>query len=133
MGLKSRKISDDIVLDAMRRIYSSIDEYGVELDWMGYEMDEDDNQPVFHHIISEKDGGSDDISNGAVLGRYSRHILHQLRTLDPELHDSWNDCFAVINRMQTYPSDEVWNMVMSLQAQTEQVLKADTKVLRRVK
>ena len=131
MRLKSRKISDDIVLDTMRRSYSSIDEYGVELDWMGYEMDEDENQPVYHHIISEKDGGNDDISNGAVLGRYSRHMLHQLRTLDPELYNAWNEVFAIINRIGAYPSEELWNTVMSLQVQTEQVLKSDSKVLRK--
>ena len=132
MRKKSERM-EQLVLDAMRRIYAS-DEIGdAELDWMGYELDDRENDAVYHHIVSEKDGGSNDIENGAILGRRSRHMLHILATKDPELFDSWNEVFTIINQMGTYPISEVWNMIMSLQAQTEQVLNEDAKVLRRIK
>lgn len=131
MRLKNEKM-DQIVLDAMRKIYGPEECSDVELDWMGYEID-DENDAVYHHIVSEKDGGSNDIENGAILGRRSRHMLHRLQNVDPELFNAWNDVFLIVNRMGTYPVPEVWNMIMDCQTQTEQVLKENSRVLQKVK
>ena len=130
MKSKNNKMSE-ITLDAMRRIYASDENYGVELDWMGYEMDEEDNWATYHHIVSETNGGSDDIDNGAILGYRSCQMLHQIEKIDKDLYDSWNEVFLIINKMGTYPIPEVWSMIMNLQVQSEQVLKEQTKTFQK--
>ena len=132
MGLKIDKM-EEIVLEAMRKIYNSNENYENELDWMGYEINQEDNDAVYHHIISKEDGGNDDISNGAILGRRSRHMLHQLKNIDKDLYDAWNEVFLIINQMGTYPIPEVWNMIMSLQVQTEEVLKSNKNIHQKIR
>ena len=104
------------------------------IDWMGLKITED-NKPSYHHIekaenlrkINENDDAT--MENGAYLGKRSHELLHRIETKDYELYESWNYLFSLINKMKTYPIDDVWNLVNDLK---EKTLKLDNEEVKKL-
>lgn len=124
------------ILRQMRGIYYPKDkEYK---DWMGYPIT-DNNKPSYHHIVKKeelkrlKQKTDATVKNGAYLGKRSHEKLHHIEILDEELYECWNYIFLVINRMKTYPIEDVWKMIEGLQNSSEELLHQDTKVLKKKK
>lgn len=114
-----------LVLHEMRNIYFK---KGLPyIDWMGYPITED-NRPSYHHIEKaenlkcKNESYEATIENGAYLGKRSHELLHQIELIDKDLYDSWNYIFSVINKMQTYPIDDVWNIIYNLKETSEKIL-----------
>ena len=127
---KTIKLNREI-LRQMKKIYYNGDvEY---LDWMGFKIT-DINKPSYHHIENavdlRKNDENDDatIDNGAYLGKKSHELLHKVEVIDKELYDSWNYVFSIINKMKTYPIDDVWSMVFELKDKTKKLVLEDKKV-----
>lgn len=87
---------------------------------MGYKIDEK-NTPSYHHIEKasvlkgKRESEKPTIENGAYLGEYSHSALHYIEKIAPELYDAWNSLFLQINRMNYYPTPDIWDMVFHLQ------------------
>ena len=113
------------VMKQMKEIYYPEDK--PYIDWMGYEINED-NYPTYHHIEKKEDlkrnGESIDptIENGAYLGNLSHSALHYIEQIDKELYYSWNHLFLVINKMKCYPIDDVLKMIKNLQRLSEETI-----------
>ena len=114
-----------LVLKAMRQIY-----YGdmtTRYDWMGYLITED-NKPSYHHIVKREEllrqGESIEatVENGAYLGKRSHEMLHEIELIDHDLFECWNDLFLMINRMNIFPVNHVWEMIFNLKEISEDVL-----------
>lgn len=113
------------IMKQMKEIYYPDDK--PYIDWMGYEIDED-NYPTYHHIEKREDlkrnGESIDptLENGAYLGNLSHSALHYIEQIDKELYYSWNHLFLVINKMKCYPIDDVLKMIKNLQRLSEETI-----------
>lgn len=133
--MKNKTKKTRIILEEMKKIYYPGDmSYGeFYLDWMGYELD-DQNYPSYHHIekasiLKQKNENADPtILNGAYLGEYSHTALHYIETIDSELYDAWNNLFLQINRMNCYPTNDIWKMVYHLQTLSMEVVEKAKKV-----
>lgn len=130
-GMKKSEIHR-IILQEIKSIYYPA---GIQyVDWMGYPIT-NKNKPSYHHIEKAEDlrkNHKDDtatVENGAILGKKSHEILHQLEHKDPELYECWNYLFLVINRMGIYPIDDVWEMITILRIKTQDVLYSKGKTL----
>ena len=90
------------IMKQMKEIYYPNDK--PYIDWMGYEIDED-NYPTYHHIEKREDlkkqGESIDptLENGAYLGNLSHSALHFIEGIDKELYYSWNHFKYIIHRI----------------------------------
>ena len=120
---KTVKLNNE-VLKQMKKIYYNCDkEY---IDWMGFKITEE-NKPSYHHITKKEDLKRNNenfdatIENGAYLGKKSHELLHKIEIIDKDLYDSWNYLFLLINKMKTYPIDDVLNMIYELQEKTLEV------------
>ena len=129
---KTIKLNNTILKQMKKLYYSDGKEY---IDWMGFKVTED-NKPSYHHIEKAEDlrdkGESDDatMDNGAFLGKRSHELLHKVEVIDKDLYDSWNYVFSVINKMKTYPIDDVWKMIYELQEKTLKLVEKNEKVKR---
>lgn len=101
-------------------------------DWMGFKVTEE-NKPSYHHIEKaedlrkKKESDIATVENGAYLGKKSHELLHKIEVIDKDLYDSWNYIFSVINRMRSYPIDDVWNMVFDLQEKSVKLIEKSFK------
>ena len=124
---KTIKLNNE-VLHQMRKIYYPKDKS--YYDWMGFKITEE-NKPSYHHITKAEDlrkkDESDDatIENGAYLGKKSHELLHKIEVKDKELYDAWNYLFLLINKMKTYPIDDVLKMIYELKEKSLEILKDD--------
>lgn len=118
------------VMKQMKEIYYP--EGKKYIDWMGYEITED-NYPTYHHIEKREDlkkEGKDidpTVENGAYLGNLSHSALHYIELVDKDLYYSWNHLFNVINEMKCYPINDVLKMIEKLQKITEEILENNNK------
>ena len=132
----SKKRVNRHMLSKMRLIYYP--KGAPYIDWMGYPITAE-NLRSYHHIVKKEDLKKQNLSekatieNGAYLGKKSHELLHRVEQVDPELYEMWNYVFLIINRMGCYPIPDVWEMVYSLQRQTEELFKEDPKVLRKLR
>jgi|GEM_PF-4609682 len=123
------KINNE-VLKQMKKIYYPKGCYYI--DWMGFKVTEE-NKPSYHHIEKaedlrkKKESDIATVENGAYLGKKSHELLHKIEVIDKDLYDSWNYIFSVINRMRTYPIDDVWNMVFDLQEKSVKLIEKSFK------
>ena len=133
---RNRSEINQLILHKMRKIYyPNNSEY---IDWMGYKITED-NKPSYHHIEKKeilkrlKKNTSACIENGAYLGKHSHELLHRIEIVDKDLYESWNYLFLVINKMKTYPINDIWEMIYKLQKQSEELFQLDAKSLRKLR
>lgn len=123
------KTNQEILRQMKRLYYSKDNEY---IDWMGFRIT-DENYPSYHHIIKveslKRQNNSIDatISNGAYLGKKSHELLHRIEQYDNELYDIWNKLFLIINKMKSYPTDDIWKIVFDLQEKTLEIDKNNKK------
>lgn len=114
------KLNNEILKQMKKIYYLKNKEY---LDWMGFKIT-DINKPSYHHITKAEYLRKNNESycatteNGAYLGKKSHELLHKIESIDKELYDSWNYIFLVINKMQIYPIDDVWDIIFELQEKT---------------
>lgn len=128
---KTIKLNNTILKQMKKIYYPKGSNY---IDWMGFKITED-NKPSYHHIekaenlrkINENDDAT--MENGAYLGKRSHELLHRIETKDYELYESWNYLFSLINKMKTYPIDDVWNLVNDLK---EKTLKLDNEEVKKL-
>ncbi|MBO6145767.1 MAG: hypothetical protein J6O62_03120 [Bacilli bacterium] len=128
---KTIKLNNTILKQMKKIYYPKGSNY---IDWMGFKITED-NKPSYHHIekaenlrkINENDDAT--MENGAYLGKRSHELLHRIETKDYELYESWNYLFSLINKMKTYPIDDVWNLVNELK---EKTLKLDNEEVKKL-
>jgi len=125
------KLNNEI-LHQMRKIYYPKDkEY---IDWMGFKITEE-NKPSYHHITKAEDlrkNKESDIAsldNGAYLGKKSHELLHKIENIDKDLYEAWNYLFLLINKMKTYPIDDVWTMVEVLKEKSLDITNEKNKGL----
>ena len=133
MLMSSKRRKNNVLLNQMKDIYyhdKKGDEY---LDWMGYQIDEE-NTPSAHHIVKAstlKSSNIDDtatLENTAYLGVQSHAVLHYIEKFDKELYEAWNYVFLLINRMKCYPIDDVWKIVFNLQELTDKSIDEHLKM-----
>lgn len=74
-----------------------------DMDWLGYINEENYS---FHHIVKRSNGGSDDISNGAVLHLNSHAYLHTIEHYDIDKYIYLNTILKEINEQRSMPSIE---------------------------
>ena len=102
---------------------------------MGFRITEE-NKPSYHHIIKaeelrhNKESDIATIENGAYLGKKSHELLHKIEVIDKDLYDLWNNLFLEINRLGTYPTEELWSMVYILQDKSIHCLDKSKNVLK---
>ena len=127
---------NNTILKQMRKVYYP--EGSNYIDWMGFKITED-NKPSYHHIEkaedlrSKKENDDATMENGAYLGKRSHELLHRIEEKDKELYDSWNYLFSVINKMKSYPIDDIWKIVFELKEKTLKIDKEDIKELKVIK
>ena len=132
---KTIKLNNTILKQMKKMYYPKGTNY---IDWMGFKITED-NKPSYHHIEKaenlRKQNENDDatMENGAYLGKRSHELLHRIEEKDKDLYDSWNYLFSVINKMKTYPTDDIWKIVYELQDRTLKIDKEDVKELKVIK
>ncbi len=124
------KINGEI-LKQMKKIYYPKDkEY---MDWMGFKIT-NQNYPSYHHIVKvevlkqEKADLVPTVSNGAYLGKKSHELLHRIEQYDKNIYEAWNKLFLIINKMQTYPEESIWDTVFELQEKTLDIDKTNKKI-----
>lgn len=126
---KNIKINNEILKQMKKIYYSKNKEY---IDWMGFKITEI-NKPSYHHITKAEDlrkNNESDIAtidNGAYLGKKSHELLHKIEHLDKDLYDSWNYLFLIINKMETYPIDDVLTIIFELQEKSINLVEEKTK------
>ena len=129
MKKKNKSTIRKAVMKEMLDIYYPLEYRQGEkyIDWMGYEIDED-NYPTYHHIEKREElrrhGESIDatLENGAYLGSQSHSALHFIETIDKDLYNSWNQLFLLINKMKCYPTDDVLKIINELQKLSEEAI-----------
>lgn len=123
------KINNEILKEMKKIYYPKGYPY---LDWMGFKID-DINKPSYHHIEKAenlRNNNESDIAtidNGAYLGKKSHELLHKIEVLDKDLYDSWNYLFLLINKMKTYPIDDVWDLVYELKDKSLNLVNKEKK------
>ena len=123
------KINNEILKEMKKIYYKKGYEY---IDWMGFKID-DINKPSYHHIEKAenlRNNNESDIAtidNGAYLGKKSHELLHKIEVLDKDLYDSWNYLFLLINKMKTYPIDDVWDLVYELKDKSLNLVNKEKK------
>ena len=128
---KNIKINNEILKQMKKIYYSKNNEY---IDWMGFKITEI-NKPSYHHITKAEDlrkNNESDIAtidNGAYLGKKSHELLHKIEYLDKELYDSWNYLFLIINKMKTYPIDDVLKIIFDLQEKSINLVEEKNKII----
>lgn len=85
----------------MLRIYKPVS----NLDWLNYKIVRKKDL-TFHHIVKKEDGGSKDISNGALLVPLSHQYLHLIEYKDLETYITINKIFKVVNNQLYEPTLE---------------------------
>lgn len=133
--MKKSEIHRIILQELKKEFYPEGSKY---VDWMGYPIT-NKNKPSYHHIEKAcelRDKHKDDTAtkeNGAILGKKSHELLHQIEYIDHDLYECWNYLFLVINRMGVYPIDDVWKMIMTLREKTQKLLYNKEKTLELIK
>jgi len=123
------KINNEILKQMKKIYYTKESNY---IDWMGFKID-DINKPSYHHIEKAenlRNNNESDIAtidNGAYLGKKSHELLHKIEVLDKDLYDSWNYLFLLINKMKTYPIDDVWDLVYELKDKSLNLVNKEKK------
>lgn len=87
-------------------------------DWMGYKINKG-NPLTYHHIEKDCDGGIEDITNGALLGRKSHSTLNIIEQYDIDLYLRWNKLFRVINQSKNPISSKLWQEIVILRNETD--------------
>ena len=83
------------------------------LDWLNYKITRKKDL-TFHHILKKIDGGTYDITNGAILMPTPHHYLHIIESVDFETYQAINRMFKIIN-MQCYePNNEQRDVIEHL-------------------
>ena len=72
-----------------------------DMDWLGYINEENYS---FHHIVKRSNGGSDNISNGAVLHLNSHAYLHTIEHYDIDKYIYLNTILKEINEQRSMPN-----------------------------
>ena len=76
----------------------------IGVDFMGYSLQRG-GMATFHHIIKKEHGGSETISNGAVLmGETSHPYLHLIESKDLDIYIYISKILKEINKQGIYPS-----------------------------
>lgn len=90
------------------------------VDWMGYELEED-NIFHYHHIIKKEHGGELTIDNGAILcgGASSHQYLHVIECKDFELYVYLNNLLKNINSQRCMPNKQQLLAIDSILRQFE--------------
>lgn len=71
----------------------------INCDFLGYERIKLNGEPTFHHlIIPKKDGGPEEIENGAVILRKPHIYLHMVQEFDEDIFKKITDEMIVINK-----------------------------------
>ena len=123
------KLNNEVLKQMKKIYYPKNKEY---IDWMGFKITEI-NKPSYHHIKKAEDLRKENesdiatISNGAYLGKKSHELLHKIEHLDKELYDSWNYLFLIINKMNTYPIDDVLKIIFELQEKSINLINEQNK------
>lgn len=73
------------------------------MDWMGYKLCKE-NQPTFHHIVKECDGGKRILDNGAIIGKENHTYLHIVEDRDLEMYIYLSNILKSINDQRYMPS-----------------------------
>ena len=121
------------VMKEMKQIY--YDDNKPYIDWMGYEINED-NYPTYHHIEKREDLIKDNkdidatVENGAYLGLFSHQKLHEIEKIDKDLYYSWNHLFSIINNMRCYPIDDSLKLIYNLKKITEELLENNKNIVK---
>lgn len=77
------------------------------IDWMGYELTEDDFFSYHHLIIPKSNGGVRDIWNGAILNRKSSHdYLHVIEKIDYDMFFFLTSELININFQKHMPTEK---------------------------
>ena len=75
-------------------------------DWMNFALTRR-NPYTFHHIVSRRYGGEDNINNGAILTRRAHDLLHILECICPTAYSKLTELFNKINSSKESPNDEI--------------------------
>ena len=106
-------------------------------DFMGYNFRTID-ELSFHHIVKRSQGGSDDISNGALLNRETSHpYLHIIENVDYRTYVDINKILKEINSQKSQPTKEqlerIRNLLLEFESQYKDVESSrGKKLLRKV-
>ena len=84
----------------MLEIYKPIS----NLDWMNYKLVK--GKLTFHHIEKRENGGSRDISNGALLMPIAHQYLHIIEYKEIGIYKAINEMFRIVNNQRHEPTKE---------------------------
>ena len=93
------------------------------LDWMNYRLTKKDL--TFHHIFKREDGGSKDISNGALLMPVAHQYLHLIEYKDINTYIAINKIFKYINKQGCEPTKEQRELIEYFLEEFERVHRWD--------
>lgn len=85
-------------------------------------------QLSYHHIIKKRDGGRNNIQNGALLNRVAHDYLHYLEINNKDLYRELNEClqcYKVAFEWQEKECLEEWEYVVK--AANRELIKQKTK------
>ena len=95
-------------IELMAKIYQTY-----ELDWMCDEI-KDVNNLTKHHIVKKADGGSNDISNYALLTDNSHHLIHYLEDHYHKAYVELNGLFKELYLSLQPPTEEYYERVRGI-------------------
>jgi hypothetical protein len=75
------------------------------LDWLNYKIVRN-NDLTFHHIIKRENGGTKDITNGALLIPISHQYLHLIEYKDINTYIAINKIFKIVNNQLAEPTED---------------------------
>ena len=78
------------------------------IDWMGYHVTPN-NPYTFHHIVEKRDGGTFDITNGAILTNDAHKYLNYLDLFCPDAYNEYQKIFRFINSLNGPIPDELYD------------------------
>lgn len=84
-----------------------INVWGMEnVDWMGYELGENEIFS-YHHLVPKRKGGKESINNGSILGDKSSHpYIHLIEMVDYEMFKYITNMLYNINNQREMPSKQ---------------------------
>ena len=87
------------------------------IDWMGFKVTRK-NPYTFHHIQERRNGGRNEIQNGAILTKEAHAYLNYLENFCPMAYDEYQGIFRYINSLngpippEIY--DDIYDVIYSL-------------------